>query len=65
MDFVINFLNETGFSKLIAEPDFYKTLIMYVIIGVLFYLGVVKQFEPLLLVPIAFGMCSRPRVLSG
>ena len=29
---------------------------MYVIVGVLFYLGVVKQFEPLLLIPIAFGM---------
>ena len=33
-----------------------KTLIMYVIIGTLFYLAIVKQFEPLLLLPIAFGM---------
>ncbi len=56
MEFVTNFLNETGFSKLISDPEFYKTLIMYVIVGVLFYLGVVKQFEPLLLIPIAFGM---------
>ncbi|MBQ3179713.1 MAG: sodium ion-translocating decarboxylase subunit beta [Clostridia bacterium] len=29
---------------------------MYVIIGALFYLAVVKKFEPLLLLPIAFGM---------
>ncbi|MBQ4071726.1 MAG: sodium ion-translocating decarboxylase subunit beta [Clostridia bacterium] len=29
---------------------------MYAIIGVLFYLAVVKKFEPLLLLPIAFGM---------
>ncbi|MBQ7921561.1 MAG: sodium ion-translocating decarboxylase subunit beta [Clostridia bacterium] len=29
---------------------------MYVIIGALFYLAVVKKFEPLLLMPIAFGM---------
>ncbi|MBR5745674.1 MAG: sodium ion-translocating decarboxylase subunit beta [Clostridia bacterium] len=29
---------------------------MYVIIGVLFYLAIVKKFEPLLLLPIAFGM---------
>ncbi|MBE6569163.1 MAG: sodium ion-translocating decarboxylase subunit beta [Ruminococcaceae bacterium] len=29
---------------------------MYVIVGVLFYLAVVKKFEPLLLMPIAFGM---------
>lgn len=33
-----------------------KTLIMYVIIGVLVYLAVVKGFEPLLLLPIATGM---------
>ena len=56
MEFVLNFLEKTGFAQLIAQPDFWKTLIMYVIIGVLFYLGVVKQFEPLLLIPIAFGM---------
>ena len=29
---------------------------MYVIVGILFYLAVVKKFEPLLLLPIAFGM---------
>ena len=29
---------------------------MYVIIGALFYLAIVKKFEPLLLMPIAFGM---------
>ncbi len=34
----------------------YKELIMYVIVGILFYLAVVKKFEPLLLLPIAFGM---------
>ena len=62
MEFITKFLDTTGFMKLIYDEsgafnvDFYKTLIMYVIIGVLFYLGVVKQFEPLLLVPIAFGM---------
>ncbi len=56
MEFVKNFVETTGFAQLIADPEFYKTLIMYVIVGVLFYLGVVKQFEPLLLVPIAFGM---------
>ena len=56
MEFVKNFVETTGFSQLIADPEFYKTLIMYVIVGVLFYLGVVKQFEPLLLVPSAFGM---------
>ncbi|MDO9599153.1 MAG: sodium ion-translocating decarboxylase subunit beta [Azoarcus sp.] len=32
-----------------------QMMIMWVIIGVLFYLAVYKNFEPLLLVPIAFG----------
>ena len=34
----------------------FKTILMYIIVGVLFYLGVVKKYEPLLLLPIAFGM---------
>ena len=29
---------------------------MYLIVGVLFYLAIVKKFEPLLLLPISFGM---------
>ena len=33
-----------------------KTLAMYLIIGVLIYLAIGKKFEPLLLLPIAFGM---------
>ncbi len=33
-----------------------KTLIMYVIVGVLVYLAIVKGYEPLLLLPIAVGM---------
>jgi len=47
----------TGLAKLVADPELLiKTLIMYVIVGALFYLAVVKKFEPLLLLPIAFGM---------
>ena len=38
------------------NPEFYKTLIMYLIVGVLMYLSIAKGFEPLLLLPIAFGM---------
>ena len=34
----------------------WKTLVMYAIVAVLFYLAIVKKFEPLLLLPIAFGM---------
>ncbi len=56
-DALLNFWERTGIQKLfVNNPDWWKTLIMYVIIGVLFYLAVVKKFEPLLLLPIAFGM---------
>lgn len=33
----------------------YRMVIMWAIVGVLFYLAVKKEFEPLLLIPIAFG----------
>ena len=58
LESILNFLNTTGIAKLLGnEPiEIVKTLIMYVIIGALFYLAVVKKFEPLLLLPIAFGM---------
>ena len=39
-----------------ADMNIVKTLIMYVIVGVLVYLAVKKGFEPLLLLPIATGM---------
>ncbi len=56
LDAIINFLGTTGIAKLIAEPGWWQYLVMYVIIGALFYLAIVKKFEPLLLMPIAFGM---------
>ena len=53
---ITNFLGTTGIAKLFAEPNWWQYLAMYVIIGALFYLAIVKKFEPLLLMPIAFGM---------
>ena len=40
-------------SAIIDNPQF---LIMYALAFVLLYLGIKKEFEPLLLVPIAFGV---------
>ncbi len=55
--FFSDFYNTTGLPTLFADPALLvKTLIMYVIVGVLFYLAIVRKFEPLLLLPIAFGM---------
>ena len=56
LDAIKNFLGTTGIAKLFAEPNWWQYLVMYVIIGALFYLAIVKKFEPLLLMPIAFGM---------
>ena len=57
MIFFINIYETTGLPELFSDPwHLAKTLIMYVIIGGLFYLAIVKKFEPLLLLPIAFGM---------
>ena len=57
MNAIQDLFETTGLAKLVADPELLiKTLIMYVIVGALFYLAVVKKFEPLLLLPIAFGM---------
>ena len=53
MEVITKFLGDTGFAMLSADP---KVLIMIAISFVLLYLAIVKQFEPLLLLPIAFGM---------
>ena len=58
LESVANFLQNTGFYALISSGgiDAIKTIIMIAIACVLLYLAIVKKFEPLLLLPIAFGM---------
>ncbi len=53
LDAVVGIAQESGFAGLIAD---WRYLVMIVIACVLLYLAIVKQFEPLLLLPIAFGM---------
>lgn len=48
------FLDDTGFARLFAGN--WLCLVMIVVACILFYLAIVKKFEPLLLLPIAFGM---------
>ncbi len=55
MDAILRFINDTGFA-LFFEGTNWKCLLMIAIACVLLFLGIVKKFEPLLLVPIAFGM---------
>lgn len=47
---LLNFFRETGFGLVT-----WQMLVMWGVVGVLLYLAVAKGFEPLLLVPIAFG----------
>ena len=53
METIMNFLQQTGFSMI---PENWKMLVMIAISLVLAYLAIVKKFEPLLLLPISFGM---------
>ncbi len=54
---LIEFLKTTGFYQLFGKiGDNWPSLVMIGISLVLLYLGIKKQFEPLLLVGIAFGM---------
>ncbi len=52
MDTILEFLKTTG----VYLMQDWRTLVMYLIVAVLFYLAIVRKFEPLLLLPIAFGM---------
>ena len=53
MEAILNFINQTGFA-MIAQN--WRILVMILISLFLAYLAIVKKFEPLLLLPIAFGM---------
>ncbi|WP_367565374.1 sodium ion-translocating decarboxylase subunit beta [Lacrimispora sp.] len=49
----MNFIKQSGFVLIGENP---LNLVMIAISGVLLYLAIAKKFEPLLLLPIAFGM---------
>ena len=53
MEAIMNFLQNTGFALIGQNP---LCLVMILVSCVLLYLAIVKRFEPLLLLPIAFGM---------
>ena len=55
-----NFLSSTGFAALT-----WQEVVMLVISVVLIYLAIAKGFEPLLLLPIGFGMLLTNLPLAG
>lgn len=53
MDFFQNIFDMTGFASLLTNPGY----ILMILIGcILLFLGISKKYEPLLLVPIGFGI---------
>lgn len=52
-DILNNLYEMTALSDIFAQPAY---LIMYLLAFLLLYLGIVKHYEPLLLIPIAFGV---------
>lgn len=55
MQAILDFCAQTGFYRLI-QPGGAASIVMLAIALVLLYLAIGKSFEPLLLIPIAFGM---------
>ena len=55
-------LASSGFASFAEDP---RSLIMIIIACVLLYMGIGKGFEPLLLVPIAFGMLLANLPITG
>ena len=57
------------FGELLAQSGFaaitWQQAVMILISFVLLYMAIVKQFEPLLLLPIAFGMFLANLPLAG
>jgi oxaloacetate decarboxylase beta subunit len=56
----LDLLSESGFAAMTWRP-----LVMIVVSLILLYLAIVKKFEPLLLLPIAFGMLLTNLPLGG
>ena len=53
MDFIHKIIEMTSFNELMIEPHY---ILMILISIFLLYLGIAKKYEPLLLVPIGFGI---------
>ena len=66
LEAIADLWNGSGLARLLNfENGGWKNLIMIAIAGVLLYLAIKKQFEPLLLLPIAFGMLLVNLPLGG
>ena len=53
---IVDFLQSSGIYRIFLEAGGWKCLVMIALSCFLLYLAIKKQYEPLLLLPIAFGM---------
>ncbi|MBR2595691.1 MAG: sodium ion-translocating decarboxylase subunit beta, partial [Solobacterium sp.] len=53
IEILIKIFQESGFAGLIEDP---RSLVMILLACFLLYLGIHKKYEPLLMIPIAFGI---------
>ena len=66
MEYIVKFVQQMGFYEIFANiGETWPNLVMMAIACVLIYLAIVKKFEPLLLLPIAFGMLLTNLPLAG
>ncbi|HIZ56628.1 MAG TPA: sodium ion-translocating decarboxylase subunit beta [Firmicutes bacterium] len=65
LDTIKSIFTDSGFAQLFAGTDGIKSLIMLAIAGFLVWLAIKKQFEPLLLLSIAFGMLLTNLPIAG
>ena len=66
MSFFIDVMGEIlGGSGFAAIPTDWRQLVMIIVACVLLYMGIGKGYEPLLMVPIAFGMLLANLPLTG
>jgi carboxybiotin decarboxylase len=60
LESILKLLKDSGFAALN-----WQSIVMMIIAGILIYLAIAKKFEPLLLLPIAFGMLLANLPLTG
>ena len=59
------FFSNSGYSEILTAVGGYRYAVMLLVACILIYLAIVHQFEPLLLLPIGFGMLMANLPLDG
>lgn len=55
-DAIVDIFHASGISFVFTDPHGWRNIVMIVVACGFLYLGIAKKYEPLLMIPIAFGM---------